>query len=151
MDALQSGRTESYRVATLSRQPLENEKKTPLDDVKEEPTPKKAPQNSSAPPVANDAVKNDKPKKKGKEPKKAKKKDNLDDLKQEVKMDEHTIPLNELFQRHSVDGEKGLTVAQSEAVLWLEMARMHCPLRRRRPNGSSSAGICSAVSLCCSG
>uniref|UniRef100_A0A1I8A3T2 Sodium/potassium-transporting ATPase subunit alpha n=1 Tax=Steinernema glaseri TaxID=37863 RepID=A0A1I8A3T2_9BILA len=118
MDALQTGRTESYRVATLSRQPVENEKKRELDDVKEEATPKKLPENSEAP-QQNDVAGKENPKKKGKgkPSKKPKPKDNLEDLKQEVKMDEHTIPLAELLQRHSSDVEKGLTVAQAEAVL----------------------------------
>ncbi|KAK0397103.1 hypothetical protein QR680_001983 [Steinernema hermaphroditum] len=116
MDALQSGRTESYRVATLSRQQVENEKKPQLDDLQEETTPKKATENSDVVPQ-NDVGKSEKPKKKGKPTKKPKQKDNLEDLKQEVKMDEHTIPLEELLERHSVDAEKGLTAAQAESVL----------------------------------
>jgi sodium/potassium-transporting ATPase subunit alpha len=48
---------------------------------------------------------------KGKAPAKTggKKKDNLDDLKQELDMDEHSVSLDELFSRLSVDPSQGLT------------------------------------------
>jgi sodium/potassium-transporting ATPase subunit alpha len=50
----------------------------------------------------------DKQKKKGKE---------LDDLKQEVEMDEHTIPIDDLIRRLGTDPEKGLTTAKAKEIL----------------------------------
>ncbi|XP_054713262.1 sodium/potassium-transporting ATPase subunit alpha-like [Uloborus diversus] len=48
--------------------------------------------------------------------KKEKKKADLDNLKQEVDMDEHKIPLQELYTRLGSDAEKGLTQAQARKV-----------------------------------
>lgn len=49
---------------------------------------------------------------------KQRKKENLDDLKQEVSMDEHKITLDELYKRLQVESpEKGLTTAVAKAVL----------------------------------
>lgn len=42
------------------------------------------------------------------------KKDRLEEMKKEVVMDEHSIPLEELYGRYGVDPEKGLTDAQVE-------------------------------------
>jgi len=46
----------------------------------------------------------------------SKKKENLDDLKTEVNMDEHQIPLDELIKRYKSDLERGLTTAHAEEV-----------------------------------
>lgn len=46
-----------------------------------------------------------------------KKKDNLDDLKQEVSMDEHKIPLPELYSRLTSHPDNGLTQGRAKEVL----------------------------------
>jgi len=46
----------------------------------------------------------------------SKKKENLEDLKAEVKMDEHQIPLDELIKRYGSDLEKGLTTTHANEV-----------------------------------
>nr|CAB3224447.1 sodium/potassium-transporting ATPase subunit alpha-3-like [Phallusia mammillata] len=51
----------------------------------------------------------------GKKGKKEKK--DMDDLKQELEMDEHRIPIEELFQRLNSDPDKGLTSAQAKEYL----------------------------------
>ncbi|KAH9389400.1 Sodium/potassium-transporting ATPase subunit alpha-1 [Tyrophagus putrescentiae] len=48
---------------------------------------------------------------------KKKDKDNLDDLKQEVSMDEHKIPLAELLSRLTTHAEHGLTQSRAKEVL----------------------------------
>ena len=45
-------------------------------------------------------------------------KENLDDLKQEVSMDEHKIPIEELYKRLGVENpDHGLTSAQAKQIL----------------------------------
>ncbi|KAH7713744.1 sodium/potassium-transporting ATPase subunit alpha-4 [Aphelenchoides avenae] len=48
---------------------------------------------------------------------KAQKSSDLNDLKQEVKMDEHQIPLDELMRRFGSDPERGLTTQKAEEIL----------------------------------
>lgn len=56
-------------------------------------------------------------KKKGKAkgPKKGEK--DLDDLKQELELDEHKVPIEELFQRHQTNPDTGLTMAEARRRL----------------------------------
>ena len=49
--------------------------------------------------------------------KRKERKKELDDLKQEVAMDEHKIPLEELYSRLKTNSETGLTLAQAKTVL----------------------------------
>lgn len=52
-----------------------------------------------------------------KEKKPQKGKENLEDLKKEVEMDEHKIPLEELIRRFRTDTKKGLSSDQAKAFL----------------------------------
>lgn len=54
---------------------------------------------------------------KKKEKKGQKGKENLEDLKKEVEMDEHKIPLEELVRRLKTDTSKGLSSDQAKAFL----------------------------------
>ncbi|XP_071176809.1 sodium/potassium-transporting ATPase subunit alpha-like isoform X2 [Mytilus edulis] len=52
-----------------------------------------------------------------KKSKKTKKKENLDELKQELEMDEHKIPLPELYERLGSDPNSGLTIEDAKRIL----------------------------------
>jgi sodium/potassium-transporting ATPase subunit alpha len=64
-------------------------------------------------PKSEDGQVDQKKKKKSKKNKKAE----LDDLKQELEMDEHKIPLEELYERHGVDPNTGHTNARAKQFL----------------------------------
>ncbi|XP_070549083.1 sodium/potassium-transporting ATPase subunit alpha-3-like isoform X2 [Ptychodera flava] len=64
------------------------------------------------------AVTPDEPsKKKKKESKKQKGKKDLDELKKEIEIDDHKIPIDELYARHQTNPETGLTAAQAKEKL----------------------------------
>ncbi|CAD5221584.1 unnamed protein product [Bursaphelenchus xylophilus] len=102
----QPGRTESYRVATASNAvaDLETSPLKPPDSIPKST----APVVERTPIVATGA--------KCQDDKKKKKEDKLADLKKEVEMDEHKIPLEELVSRLKTDLVNGLTSAQAEEV-----------------------------------
>ncbi|CAJ0583435.1 unnamed protein product, partial [Mesorhabditis spiculigera] len=102
-----SARTDSYRVATMNE---ENEK---INGQKLETLPE-----SDEKPLIDEKNK-DKEKPKKKEKKKDEKakpegKPDLDDLKKEVDMDVHTVPLDTLLDRYQGDSEKGLTEVKAK-------------------------------------
>lgn len=86
-----TGRTDSYRHATDRTIPDDNR------TVKGDPKSKK---------------KNAKPKSK-----KGEKEKDMDNLKQELELDEHKVPIEELFQRLSVNPDTGLTQAEARRRL----------------------------------
>ncbi|KFD57792.1 hypothetical protein M513_01462 [Trichuris suis] len=103
------GRTESYRVATqviplakqLPKQPVLLEKMT----------------TDGAAPTANDTVPRSAPKGRPGPMRKKKGATDLEHLKKEVEMDEHRIPLAELYQRYGTDPEMGLSEDCAREIL----------------------------------
>ncbi|MCL4117842.1 UNVERIFIED_CONTAM: hypothetical protein GTU68_020229, partial [Idotea baltica] len=81
----QTGRTDSYRTATDSHLPDDNR------TIKGDP----------------------KSKKKGAKKRDKKGDKHLDDLKQELELDEHKVPIEELFQRLQTNPDTGLTMAEA--------------------------------------
>ncbi|KHJ49480.1 cation transporter/ATPase [Trichuris suis] len=109
LNCLKYGRTESYRVATqviplakqLPKQPVLLEKMT----------------TDGAAPTANDTVPRSAPKGRPGPMRKKKGATDLEHLKKEVEMDEHRIPLAELYQRYGTDPEMGLSEDCAREIL----------------------------------
>ncbi|CAD5215636.1 unnamed protein product [Bursaphelenchus okinawaensis] len=102
----QPGRTESYRVATSNNLVQETAPLKPPDPI---PTPvvtqkteSKTGQMAKAPAKKVDDKKN--------------KQDQLNELKKEVEMDEHKVPLEELVARLNTDLVNGLTTPQADEI-----------------------------------
>uniref|UniRef100_F1KRT3 Sodium/potassium-transporting ATPase subunit alpha n=1 Tax=Ascaris suum TaxID=6253 RepID=F1KRT3_ASCSU len=105
----QSGRTESYRAATLSRTDYNDrpaKPNEPLPTKEPDAQVENAPHQDSAP-IAKRA------KAAGKRGRRAE----LTELKQEMKMDEHMVPIEQLVARLQTNLEKGLTDAQAAAAI----------------------------------
>jgi sodium/potassium-transporting ATPase subunit alpha len=66
-------------------------------------------------PKSEDGVRDGQPGKKKKS--KKNKKAELDDLKQELEMDEHKIPIEELYARYGVDPQNGYTAERAKQIL----------------------------------
>jgi sodium/potassium-transporting ATPase subunit alpha len=111
-----SGRTESYRVATKSEQNNSSPraappptKKKPAAIVEETPT-----NNTTTAPSAPLIAKVDDKKAKKMAPAPAAGKE---DLKQEMQMDEHSIPMDQLVVRFQTNLESGLTMSKAAEIM----------------------------------
>lgn len=118
----QAGRTESYRVATVSRTPQQKEKN--MDDtvpltIMEHDGKKHSHDGKLAGQKVTAAVKGHALNGTGKRSsdKLAAGNDELADLKKEMQMDQHTIPMEELIERLQTNLEKGLTAKQAAVIM----------------------------------
>uniref|UniRef100_A0A915JUM7 Cation-transporting P-type ATPase N-terminal domain-containing protein n=1 Tax=Romanomermis culicivorax TaxID=13658 RepID=A0A915JUM7_ROMCU len=123
-------RTESYRVAVKQQNPTSNAPYKPSipptieETMRNPPPPTKSPEDIAArqplqPKEGSDALNNEvvAPAKKSAKNGLKKKGKDLEDLKQEVSMDEHTMPLEELIQRLGTNPNTGLTEEQAKRIM----------------------------------
>uniref|UniRef100_A0A914XQ54 Sodium/potassium-transporting ATPase subunit alpha n=1 Tax=Plectus sambesii TaxID=2011161 RepID=A0A914XQ54_9BILA len=116
----QASRTESYRVATLSRKEEPPKGPPPAAAAVNKPAAQLPPstqsREASAAPSTGSKMAHSNDKAGGKSKKKTKAQE-MDDLKQEVTMTEHTIPLEQLLRDVGSHAENGLTEAEAAKVL----------------------------------